>query len=329
MRKDEAPDTLHDRAMMRGDSSIHSPERVTLEILSVPCGEEWKGLTYPVYRPLLEQAAPKTRLNVLAASRGQLPVGLCIADAARTTAVVRSLFVVEGYRRRGIGTALISRIEDELRQQGWSVVKIYYTTGRPEVEGFEAFLLRHGWSGPQVRQLLIRSDAEHLHRMPWFKPFRLPAGFEILPWKDLRPEDRHTLQLEAETGDWIPHDLNPFKYELDRHEETSVALRRNGKVVGWLINHLLPGSIVRLTSGWVHPDIQRRGLMIQLWVHSLQRVLDCGLSEASWGIPLEHDSMARFARRWLVPWATEVRESRLLSKMLTPEGSQAISRATE
>jgi len=302
---------------------VTAGDGVAIRNLPLPCAKEWTELTYPAYRRVLEQAGLEGRWCAIGASLEGHPAGLCLAETAPGTlpACIRSLFVAPEYRRRRIAAGLILAAGEWFRQLKWPLMKLYYSSGRPGPDGFEAYLLRQGWTGPDRRQLLIQSDAAHLDTMPWFGRYRLPAGFEMVPWVELTEGEREALREEVATGDWIPPDLVPFDFERDCHQVSSYALRHRGAVVAWVINHLLPSGMLRLTCSWARPDMQRRGRIVPVYEQSLRAAIQAGVRKGTWAVPFRHAAMIAFANRWLVPYSTSVRESRMLYRILQAQDS--------
>ena len=107
----------------------------------------------------------------------------------------------------------------------------------------------------------------------------------------------------------------PFDFLSEHHEATSLALRKDGKVRGWLINHLV-GDTLRYTCSFVHPTLQRKGRVFVLYSEAMRRMQRLGIDKGMWTVPTQHPGMQAFARRWMMPYSDSFTESRESVKLL-------------
>jgi GNAT superfamily N-acetyltransferase len=292
-----------------------SHQILKLSVLNAPL---YASLTYPGLRPTLWRLPPFGNYMAIGACHDRAPVGLLLAyiDSGAAAGTVASVFVLEEYRRRGIAAALLARGEEELRQSGCRSVDIQYTAGRPEIAFLEGLLARRGWLPPETTMLSCKATSAVLEA-PFFRAYRLPPGFEVFLWKDLSAADRKLMVQSHAARPWIPRELNPFVSEVDCEPLTSVGLRQDRDVVGWMITHnRLPMSI-RYTCGYVREELKRSGLFIPLLESAIRRqLLHFPNTPGTWTVLLRHEAMIRFVRKRMSPYVVSVREVRRSSKIL-------------
>ena len=83
-------------------------------------------------------------------------------------------------------------------------------------------------------------------------------------------------------------------------------------------------GVLRFTCGFVHRDLQRMARILLLVNEAVERAPEIGMSQAMWTIPLAHESMVRFAQRWMQPYSTFFGETRGVGKRLAPEAGTEV-----
>jgi GNAT superfamily N-acetyltransferase len=271
------------------------------------------ALTFPTFRREWQGGVP---MVAMAAFLGDEPLGLALArPPVGTQAEVLSLFVKQQRRSQGIGTALLGQLEEALRALGATVGTCTYSTGTDNTAAVERVLAKAGWTPPVARMLLFQADLAPMSQEKWLKGAPLDEHFALVPWTDLTEPDRETLAIWQQADEWIPEDLEPWKHEEGCHVGTSLALKLDGRVVGWVLTHVLDATTLRFSSGWVHPTLQRKGRLLTLYAAAGERALADGFQRGSWTVPLHHEGKAAFARRWMARVA-RCRETRGSAKLL-------------
>ena len=118
-------------------------------------------------------------------------------------------------------------------------------------------------------------------------------------------EERKDLRRWQEEEGWIAKDLVPFDHEAGACLQTSMALRKTGRIVGWMICHRVDAIYQRYTCGYVRPDLMRLGRYFQLMVASTEPIgtPECSAKIPIYTVPSWHPRMLRFAERRMVPHA--------------------------
>ena len=299
----------------------------TIEEATSPLGEEWDGMTFPMYRPLLRLLgtgmtdAHGCRPVARIARAGGLPAGLVVAElptADRPSAELLSVLVNADMRGLGIATALIAGIERDLMRLGSTELTAVYMAGKPGIDALERVLQKRGFSPPQLRKVVVQATPEEVSRTDWYRRAVLPSSCTIFPWADLPREEYEALKRSQDAAPWIPQILEPWSCGEHVDAVSSVGLRKQGAVVGWVITHRVPPNLVRYTSCFVRADLQRWGLMLPLLVASVDRLLGTGVL-CTFVTTSQFPHMVAFTHRRLGPFVTYCGETRGASKALVPE----------
>lgn len=311
-----------------GALAIAEPTREVAELLG--------GMTFPAYRHLLALTPalrhrdmpdqPIVQPIAIAAWAGPEVVGLIVGEIpiegsgpAGGMPEILSVFVIAEWRGRGVATALVGALEEALRACGQMRVSAVWMTGKSDVAAVEHILAKRGWLPPVTRAISVRFTPEEAARMPWFERVKLPADkYEIFPWTELRDDERNRIRRSHEAAPWIAAGLEHWKHDHYGFDPiSSLGLRYEGAVVGWVINHRLSEGCVRFTCGFMRSDLSRRGRILPLFTESIQRLAIAGIDECTFVTPLEYAEMAEFLRRRCARWAHYVGETRGSAKELT------------
>jgi GNAT superfamily N-acetyltransferase len=291
----------------------------TLNILKNSTAVKYENLTFPSFRYFLRNIDSEKSLIAIAASYLEQPVGLALAEKRHddSSAEILSIFVEPPHRCAGIGTNLLTRLEEELRARGCTKVKLVYTTGKPTMPAFERLLQKCNWTPPQPRMLVCKGNAEIIMEASWMKRYsRLPSSYSIFPWLEITQQERQAIQQQQETQPWIPQDLIPFQYEKHFEPLNSLGLRYQGQVVGWVINHRLDPDTIRYTCSFVRKDLQKMGRIISLYAEACKRQFRAKIPNGIWTVPLIHESMVKFVKQRWAPYLNSVAETRGTFKLL-------------
>lgn len=323
--------------------------RVHYQLAPAELAEVLSDLTFPAYRHLLNlepqprhqqkmhgAMQPIQPLAVAAVADGAV-IGLALAELPLDgvgTPELLSVFVRPVVRRQGVGTRLVAEIGEEIAKLDHSLVTAIYMTGKPEIVGLEKIFWKQGWAPPDTRMTVLRLTVEDLDKLSWMHWTRMPKNYETVLWTDVQPDDIEALKTsDAEEG-WIPSDLRPWRHDQNGFEPTtSMALRIDGTVVGWVVNHALSDTMVRYTSSYIHPDHWRRCALLRLWRTSFLRMPDGGFSTATLTSHARHPQMVAFIRKHVAPVVSFAAETRGTHKDLgsptaeTTEGGRIVGPA--
>jgi GNAT superfamily N-acetyltransferase len=149
---------------------------------------------------------PRARLLCLLAEDDGEVVGFTRAmlnfHSAETEGIV-GVNVLPGYRRRGIGTALLEAGEEHLRSVGATVVRVW----GPDDEAFAGFTARHGYT-PSREMRYSKVDPQQVPAAP-----PVPAGIILADLNEAGIERTHAFECAAsrdEPGDAATEDDMPL-----------------------------------------------------------------------------------------------------------------------
>ena len=297
-----------------------------LSILSPPDVAGYESMTYPYFRPKLQLAAPQGPVIAVGVSENGQPLGLALGEIPSPDAPAEalSLFVCAGARRRGLGTALLSRLESAFAARGCGTIHLVFATGGPATPALERILAKLGWE-PPVPRMLLCEVGERILRAGWMQQRPISAPFEIFSWCDLKLEERERILHQQQVQPWFPENLSPFGSEKTIEPLNSLGLRFEGEVVGWIITHRIGPTRIRYSFFFVRKDLRGRRIGLPLLVAAIRRQADgLGLdSTAVFGAWQDNPSMMRFLKRQVLPYLDAVRETVGASKTLVPPRTAA------
>lgn len=309
-----------------------TPATISLKVLSTEEASQYQSMTFPKYRSLLCQASETGPvLAVLVEVNGE-SAGLALGRRNRDSdsnllksGEVLSLFVKKTHRGQWLSRQLLQRLSDELHQRGCRNLSLVYMTGGPSQTAIEALLVHQGWSEPELRMLVFKTELERLRHAHWLNAVRLPKKFDLVHWRELSSGEREKLKRDQQQNEWIPKDLDPFLFEgvgvdgSPPEPACSLALKEGSRVCGWVLSHRLDGKTVRFSCGFVRPDLQAVLLLMPIYLEAGSRARDIGYEYASWTVPHWHKEMARFARNRMPEYCVEFSETRSSHKCLVSD----------
>lgn len=292
---------------------------ITILPLTGPA-EVFAPFTYPRFQPVLSQLSEDgARMENMAGTiravgvrDGEQPIGLALIQVlpestrrVRGAARVLSVMVGRHYRREGVGKALLSFLERYAGTQGAEDLFTQYSAQTKERAAFEALLSSCGWSPPALLEFRLSGHADWTERVadqwrPMLARMRR-QGYSSTPWADISDADRD--DAEAVVSEGLIYPLLDFKaFEPHMNPAISIALRQNGKLVGWVLGETLPSTDYHhYTCGHVHPKLQRSGWLIGgiYDVCVLQHAAYGAKSVAAYETFGENTAMINFMRRKL------------------------------
>jgi GNAT superfamily N-acetyltransferase len=311
------------------------PADLVLERLDAE--DRWRlaGMTFPAYRHLLALGIQKRHPELgderlvrpfgFVLRRDGTPVALALAELPADAGdslppQLLSVFVAPAERRRGLATALVERVEEEVRSLGYHDLGAVYTTGRPGIEWMEQLFAKGGWDAPVPQSLSVRFEPARALESPALAPERLRAygeGLEIFPWSEIGAEELQAIRRSDEEQHWVEPALNPWQFDPRSLDPSSVGARLDGRVVGWVLNHRVITDVVRWSVAFMRRDLSRRARSVPLFEASLRRIVargDCRF--CTFITPFSYPHMIRLIRRWIAPISFFVEESRRIHRSL-------------
>ncbi len=278
--------------------------------------ENYQRLTYPRYRPLLDNLQD-SRYIAISAEYNQEILGLAIGEIDYTAAEVLSLFVIPEYRGQGIGNELFVALETEIRAKNCRQIDLIYIPNQTVI-ALEKILQKNGWSEPKVRMLVCITDPKNLKDLTWLNlDKKLPEDYEIFPWRELTSKERKTIEELQEKSPWYPDILSPFTEEDIIEPINSLGLKYNHQVVGWMITHRISENTIRYTKLFVKEELQSIGRGIALLGRAIKlQINHPEINQGSFTVQVENEKMVNFTERRLKPYLDSFRKSFISSKLM-------------
>lgn len=272
---------------------------VFYDILTTASAQHYKSMTFPAYRGLLDTLDEDGSLFAIGAHEEGHPVGLGLLSFEGEEATLLSLYIVPQMRHKGFGGGLLSALEE-------CAETLRVTFSDRHKDSLEPLFAKHGWSTPEQIMKLYYYDPATVIRSEMATPIRLSEPYSMQPYarcsafelKDI--EAIHALPS-------FPKELSICKPEVfPVHNETSFVLKREGRVIGWVVTHMLSKRLVRYTSLYVRPEYEKKGIGVALMKQAAAR--HCHTDDlkgmlAVQGIPKSYEAMTRLAEKRLASWA--------------------------
>jgi len=244
-------------------------ERVTLP------DERFAKLTYPRFRTLLSQPLEsdtgRNSVAIGAEHRGK-PVGLALISpqCSEQNRRLWSVSVAASHRCRGVAKSLLKVGEDAVAGMGTRMLVAYHSSRMSNLEAYERLIKSAGWSPPKELEYRAAARAQWVFdgmRQWQYLLRRLEQkGYSTTGWADRTAQDRTRIsELVADEATCPPH-FDPNRWEGRAEPAISVAIRRHGDIVGWIIgerdDRFHDERVYHYSTGWVLPELSRTGWLI-------------------------------------------------------------------
>ena len=247
-------------------------------------------------RSLLESSGDPGQI-VLGASFWGQPAGVAVVRTGDEAAQLLDLYVLPAYRKAGIGTSLLAAAEAAVQGTGRGRLHTLY---RPDEQtpAFQRVLAKQGWTPPTHSHIVFwttrEQDALHLE---WVQKYRFRPPYQVVPWPDITEAERAHIASRGEAG-WYPPDLNPFSRPVEAWDpETSLGLRYNGEIVGWVLNVREAPLQLLIEILFVDPPLQRLGKGFMLIGEVTRRCWQIGMEDMYWRASPDNGPMVRWSRK--------------------------------
>lgn len=301
-------------------SDDHNPYRLRLsrDMTLAAALRDYPTLVFPAVGRQAEARPLREPLIAIAAAHEDRTIGLALAELRPdgASAELLSLVVAPEHQGRGVGTALVAQVERALHSLGCNMIDWVYRANWAGVPAIERIMRKRDWLEPQVRMLLCQGACENFAHAIDMQPPVLPNRFILFPWVELPLETRQTMQAQQAVAPWYPAVLTPFQMEDRIEPRTSLGLRYDDQVTGWLITHRLKPDTIQYTSLYVQPAFQQHGLASALVIEASRRQLISGVPFFKYQVQIENTLMVELVQRNLKPFLTSYTTSNASRKWL-------------
>ena len=285
--------------------------RSFIQLSDAKAAAHYRSMTFPAYQGLLDFDSADVAPLAIGTLQNDAPAGLALLVTSPNAgeAELLSIFVAPRLRRSGIALELMQRTLAYCKTHRIQDISANYMSGQGSTQTLENIFNKTGWTAPQTRMLVVRCSLDSIKSAPWLNRYALPKGYEVLPWAQVTTAEREALRVSNLEKPWIAPDLVPFDLEENYEPVTSLALRVNGAILGWCLNHVVDGML-RFTCSFLRRDLQRLGRIVLLYSESVSRMPAAGLSVGMWTVPIRHAGMVNFAHKHMQPYSIFFGETR-------------------
>lgn len=289
-------------------------KRLTLPISDAATLQELAALTSPQYHSFIspkktEVSSTNVPIAIAAYQKGK-PIGLLLAqfNPILRLADMYSLYVLEAYRNKHAANEMIALLEKELIVERCLVISYSYVTDTPTTSSLEHLLQELHWAKPKPFKIYCEFDAETFHPAWYEHAGTLPDGFTEFLWEELTEEDKHKLSFQ-ETQGVFPVEVSPFNStNSDFDSMTSLGMRYEGEVIGWMITHRTDSNTLAYTALFIQKEYQKQPVAIHMLANAIKRQVTGGIRWGTLELNLNHVDLTwkNFVEHRLIPYASKV-----------------------
>ncbi|AFM04509.1 TIGR03032 family protein [Bernardetia litoralis DSM 6794] len=304
-------------------TSINSIEyQMASNITTKQAVQQFNNLSFPRLSLQVQARQFNEPLIVIVAKNTQHYVGaLFIELHPNKVGKILSWFVLPPFRGLGIGKELFTRAEKLLRRNKFNSVHLEYRSDWKSISTFEGILERNKWEKPKPKLYLCKSSIDIISKAPWMKKLSLPQDIELYLWKYTTQEEKNKILQRKQSNNWYPDHLSPFQHENNMDLTTSVGLKFNGEIIGWMITHRLRDDTVEFTAAFVDQNaagggLRKQSLFLPVLASSLQYLRADGAKYGIWQMQIDNPSIQKFTEKFLKPYLISFVESKFSYKVL-------------
>lgn len=224
-----------------------------------------------LYKKFVIDRASLKSADVLAygAKYENIPCGAIFARLEQlgneTECKVTSFFVLPLFRKKGVGTELLRKLTDRLKELNIKNARVNAITSEKNINLLESFLLKKGFSKAKLLTEVYLFDPKVLVKESKLvqsilrSDFKLPDKVKLLPKNEVSPE--LVKKVKNKEGIEYPDVLSPFANEFNLEDEcTQFAVFDNKEIVGWMTALRTSGNLILYRSLFVREDYRKLAL---------------------------------------------------------------------
>lgn len=243
--------------------------------------ENLEKYTYPNIKKQIQSIEIKNPILAVSVRKDGNLIGLCLSefDSSQSSSEIFSFYIDPDYRNTGIGNELLVKTEQILAQKGFEKVRVYYWSSWPSFQSTMHILKKQKYSEPEKLMHVFKTDIKRVVKIPWKKNIELPEGYEIIPWSWVSPDEKKEILAEQEFSPFFPEYLSPFQTEDKICFQTSLALKKDGNVIGWLMVYWNSPTTLEYNNLFIRKEF-REGLKVPM-----EMIKKASLLQAEMGVP--------------------------------------------
>ncbi|SUB01493.1 Uncharacterised protein [Pannonibacter phragmitetus] len=258
-----------------------------------------------------------------------IPAGLALGVVQDKTALLLSLMVAAPLRDQGYGRGLAEAFAAEAQTRGAVIVDIGFSSRIGQRDALVRCLGAAGFSVPELAELITTGEAgamlDAVNQWPSImKRLRNPESASLEPWRELDGVDLAAVEALSREPGYVPG-MAPQADPETFDPACSVAVRRSGQLLGWVVAESLPVITLDAYRGRKGVCYRSAYLTQRLWhtgllVGAYRAAFEAQVNTYGPGsIAVFHTSIPRMAamvRRRFGPIALQVDEHWRMNKTL-------------
>lgn len=284
--------------------------------------QQFNNLTFP----RLNQQATARKFNeplvIVVARNAQQYIGATVIELhPNGIAKLLSWYVLPPFRGLGIGKELLIQTEKVLHKNKFVSINLNYRSDWTNATTFEYILEKRKWETPKTLTYFCKSSMDIIIDAPWMHKLQLPKGMELFLWKEVTQKEKQEILHKKQTQNWYPNVLSPFQHENKMDLATSVGLKYEGEIIGWMITHRLKSDTVEFTAAFVDQNalgggLRKQSLFLPILAKSLNYLKEDGSKYGIWQMQVDNPSIQKFVDKFLKPYLISFVESKVSYKVL-------------
>lgn len=269
--------------------------------------ENYQSLTYKVNHKFLTAELLDTTTIAIGASVMDVPVGLLVATILPERAIVRviSIFTGSHQRQRGIGRAMLAKLEQVAWEKGFSQTELGYLESLPTGSALEKLLVKAGWSKPVISGVTFemtpgKDSSEGDGFKADFSGLTLPEGCTLVKWADLTEADQARI-LELIATDPRYRGIKTPRFS-GFEPVNSLALRYHGEIAGWQLTTRLRPDTIAYDGLFVRADVRSLAGGNSLMLHAVALQQRSGIPVWHWQIEIFQKQMLKLVESIVTPY---------------------------
>lgn len=234
---------------------------------------------------------------------------------------VSHLEVSSGYRNLGIGSELIRLFEESAA----GCDKFIFAVIENEQSHDAAFkmLRKNHWEEPRIAKFSYRSTIEKFFEFSQW-PAKIPR-YRYQPyffsWSELTAEELQQLDEDRGPDSWRdnPFPSPPSAFRERFEPNTSLGVRRGGKVIGWCITGTYGPDTLLYGSFFLQKQHRNTGIAVSMFLESLRRQQEAGISQIVGFVDKDNIAVTRLHERLFPPHILSKNAVFAVEKIVVPK----------
>lgn len=217
--------------------------------------------------------------------------------------LVSHLEVSSGYRNLGIGSELLRLFEESAAECDKFIFAVI--ENEQSHEPALKILRKNHWEEPRIAKFSYRSTIEEFFEFSQW-PAKIPR-YRYQPyffsWSELTAEELQQLGEDRGPDSWRdnPFPSPPTAFGERFEPNTSLGVRRGGKVIGWCLTGAYGPDTLLYGSFFLQKQYRNTGIAVSMFLESLRRQQEVGISQIVGFVDKDNVAVTRLHERLFPP----------------------------